>query len=460
MRKNRVYLLGVVTIVLLFLLVKGILFWTAKPKVTVDYVAEYNKLTQPQDYDPNKNAADDYQEALDAFMEMPKEVSLAISRPSFELSRQLYKKRNERFTKNSIAHRADMALMSNGNLAPNIDWPTDFNNDEQDMLRRWLASNEKAFECFRIASHKPYYWLERGSREDIGMSGMMFPETWSFRDLIETMIWNAKLKAADGQFQSAFDDILACYRAGQQKCQTRSILFEQLLGITIKDRALSVAISIIDRVDMMPENLIIFQNALETEFKNDTYVIDCEAERLKLYDVLQRAFVYNRKGNGRLAWCKVVGVFSMCLPDETIKMKYNLFLDCLLGPTRNEMAQYIEETFAAFDSVKYKTPWQLHIKNENYFQQLSVPQKSRYFKKFNLSGCGDCEQFALGIFSEVSPIPFNEHYRLKAKEGALLAIIAIQRFRAEKGKLPATLDELVSAGYLQTLPLDPYSDGL
>ena len=227
----------------------------------------------------------------------------------------------------------------------------------------------------------------------------------------------------------------------------------------MKDRALSTAIFIIDRADIAPENLIIFQNALETEFKNDTYVIDCEAERLKLYDLLQRTFVYNSKGNGRLAWCMVKDVFSMCLPDKTIKMKYNLFLDCLLGPTRNEMAQYIEETFAAFDSVKRKTPWELHIKNENYSQQLNVPQRSKYFKKLNLSGCGDCEQFALGIFSPVPSSPSHSYYHLKAKKGALLAIISIQRFKTEKGKLPATLGELVSVGYLRHLPLDPYGNG-
>jgi hypothetical protein len=29
-------------------------FVTAKPKITVNYVAEYNRMSRPQDYDPNE----------------------------------------------------------------------------------------------------------------------------------------------------------------------------------------------------------------------------------------------------------------------------------------------------------------------------------------------------------------------------------------------------------------------
>ena len=45
--------------VLVFLLTMG------APKVTVDYLAEYNRISQPENYDPRQNAAPLYKEAFD-----------------------------------------------------------------------------------------------------------------------------------------------------------------------------------------------------------------------------------------------------------------------------------------------------------------------------------------------------------------------------------------------------------
>ena len=53
----------------------------------------------------------------------------------------------------------------------------------------------------------------------------------------------------------------------------------------------------------------------------------------------------------------------------------------------------------------------------------------------------------------------GRYYRYKAEESALLATIAILRYKAEKGQLPDNLEQLVSGGYLKELPMDPYSDG-
>jgi hypothetical protein len=48
---------------------------TAKPKITVDYIAEYNRITRPANYDPNNNAAQYYQKALDAVQDPNRSTS-------------------------------------------------------------------------------------------------------------------------------------------------------------------------------------------------------------------------------------------------------------------------------------------------------------------------------------------------------------------------------------------------
>ncbi len=49
-------------------------------------------------------------------------------------------------------------------------------------------------------------------------------------------------------------------------------------------------------------------------------------------------------------------------------------------------------------------------------------------------------------------------YRGKASHEATVTIFALKLWRLEKNTYPATLGELVAAGYLKGLPTDPYSD--
>ena len=56
-RPNKKWILAAIGLLLALFILKIVLFLIAKPKVTVDYVAEYNKMTRPQNYDPSDNAA-------------------------------------------------------------------------------------------------------------------------------------------------------------------------------------------------------------------------------------------------------------------------------------------------------------------------------------------------------------------------------------------------------------------
>jgi hypothetical protein len=55
--------------------------------------------------------------------------------------------------------------------------------------------------------------------------------------------------------------------------------------------------------------------------------------------------------------------------------------------------------------------------------------------------------------------PANLAFQAKALHEATLAVVALRRYRFEKGSYPGTLEELKQAGYLDTLPADPYAKG-
>lgn len=388
------------------LILKIALVLTARPKITVDYVAEYNRITQPANYDPNDNAAPYYQKAFDAFVEMPLQL------------------RN-----------------------PYINWPTDFNSAEQALLENWLASNSLAFEFFQIAANKPYYWLERYTDEDNNMLSILLPDLFPLRNLSEALLWNAKSAASKGRPQIAFENIINCYKTGYQKCRTPSFLIEQLVGTKLKKNAVDTALTILDIKQLESSDLKLFQYTLQEPLDKDTYLLDFTIEKMGLYDILQMTFVDNGKGTGRLAWSAVKDFQIMCGTEENLRFMCKLFLSCFFGPTRNNMVIHIEEKFASFEILKTKTPWRLH------------KDDPAYFERYNTSDCGDCDDFILDMFFPATSGPFNTYYKVKTSGEALLAIIAIRRFKADNHRLPAALVELTDTGYLKYFPMDPYSDG-
>ncbi len=382
---------------LALLILKIVLFLTAKPKITVDYIAEYNRTACPQDYDPNDNAAPYYQKAFDAFVDMPDELP-----------------------------------------KPYIKWPTDFNDTEQTLYEKWLTSNIPAFEYFREASRKPYYWLARKSNRDNAIAGIMFPELHPFRQLIRAMLWDAKIKSIQGQFQPAFENILVCYKAGNHKCRPNLLVLEQHVGLRLKQESVDCALFILNSTNVEGKALGFLQDALQSELNNDDYMPDIQPEKYFLYDALQRTFIDNGKGTGRLAWR--TGWYYDTLGGKWNNFRRRLYA-CFAGPTRNEIVEQIEKALAISVQIKEKTPWQIKNGSYDFFDEIEDINRSNWFLHI------------LGINQSI----FHSYYETTAQTEALIAVIAILRYKADTGQFPETLDELVSSNYLQAVPKDPYS---
>jgi len=66
------------------------------------------------------------------------------------------------------------------------------------------------------------------------------------------------------------------------------------------------------------------------------------------------------------------------------------------------------------------------------------------------------EVFDIGI--DANSI-FHSYHKTRAQTEALIAIIGTLRYKIDTGEFPETLNGLVSSGYLQAVPNDPYSGG-
>jgi hypothetical protein len=396
MRKKLRIFLVVIGIIAAILVVKAVLFFTAKPKVTVDYVAEYNRITRPENYDPNENAAPYYQKAFDAFVEMPDELQ-----------------------------------------SPYNNWPTDYLDFEQAMLENWLAANSQAFEFFKIAANKPYYWLEKQTDKDKTIFEMLYPEFPSLRDLTRALLWNAKLNASKGLMPAAIENILTCYKVGKHQCRS-SLLVSQHRGLEAKKDAVSSTLVILNNINVDSNTLKSLQDGFSSELDGDTYVPSIRSENLFLYDSLQRYFIDNGKGTGRLVFNPNFK-FTFWRPSLKLKLYY-----CFFGPTRNQTIEQIEKVSAIYNQIMTRTPWQIKNGTYKYFEEIEKINNSNLLLQL------------LGINPTST---FHLYHKTKTQTQALLAVLAILRFKTDNGRLPATLDELVSTGYLKSVPMDPYSDG-
>ena len=399
MKTRTIILLAILAIGLAVFSAKVVLFLTAKPKVTIDYVAEYNAITFPANYDPNENAALYYQKALDTFVEMPRQL-----------------------------------------IGGGRGWPADFNDTQQVFFRAWLASNSRAFEQFKIGAKKPYCWWQRQATHGCGMSELLFQEKYPPRHIIAAFMWKTKQDAVEERKQAVFDNILDCYKAGGQQCQTPSLLAVQEFGLDFKRIAMSAALVILDKVVFDSVTLKSFQDMLKTELDKDTYLPDLEAEKLLHNDLLQMVFVYNSNGTGRLTWNTAKDFIGAC-------GQWNIFevlRYCLIGPTQNQIAGQINELFASFDSIKSKTPKQLYSYDHNYFMKIDTACQDDLFFGFS----------ALNLHKI-----YYLYHKTRSRTEAVITVVAILRYKTDAGQYPESLDKLVSAGYLQSVPMDPYSDG-
>jgi len=403
MKKNKVLILiaiAAIGLLLALLIMKIALFLTAKPKVTVNYIVEYNRTSRPQNYNPNDDAAPYYQRAFDEFVDMADELKLK---------------------------------------RPRLNWPTDFNDIEQALLEKWLTSNTLAFEYFRDASSKPYYWLERKANKDNYIDSMTTPDLFYLRELTEALNWDAKLNASKGQFQAGFENILDCYKAGKHKCYPNLLLMEQHVGLRIKQDTAQNAFIILDRSKVDKTTLKFLQDNLQVEIDNDVYIPSIQTEKFFMYDALQRYFIDNSKGTGRLAFN--VNLKYITLGRTWPNLKQKLYY-CIKGPTRNEIEEQIVKVIALSDKAMTKTPWQIKNEDNDCLIEIRNINKSNFF----LETLGTNPESIISLYNQT-----------KIQTEALVTVLATLRFKIETGHFPKTLNNLVSSGYLQTIPKDPYS---
>ncbi len=408
-------------------------FLTGKPVINTNYVAELNRIVT-QSSDGTLNAAPFYHKAVPVFKKLPKDIS--------ELLRKKY---NE--------------------VTP----------EQKQLIAKWINDNEETLELVIAGTQKPFYWRTYGNKQNTTeMISLLITDLPEFRKLAYSLRWRAQLRAGQGGYESAFDDIKSCYRFGQH-IKGDKLLIEQLVGIAIEAISVQTIRDILSEHEIDSATLAKLQNDFEQMLLREDFAVSLIAEKMATYDVIQRTFT-DGLGNGHI----IPARFEKLLPDVLVisagparggsvsadeeqqpgflsglMLLIRLSADSVcsfakntgyilfMHPDKQQTLRAAQQVYDYWETLKVKAPAQIRAEGINPEKEaMEIIKGNLLLEKL------------VPVLDRITEIV----HRHKVNVEATLAIMAILRYYRDTGDYPKDLQELITAGYLKQLPIDLYSD--
>jgi hypothetical protein len=290
---------------------------------------------------------------------------------------------------------------------------SELDETQKAMCRDWIEKNQDAWRQVELGSQKDYYWRRIGSLsyDDIDT------ETYSkLRQLTKLGFWRARLQADEGHIEEAWHDSLAVIKMGRLVIH-ENIVIGILVGFGILELGENAILEIIRDQDLSREHLERIQGELTGLFSDGFPKMNFQGE------------IFNVLGNTRNAIEKtgLLGVKGILFPAN--------FLVLGTFDSYKRRVQTFDSQLTGQDAVD-----DFNIQNDKGIT-INIPKNMLNSVKPALLRC----------------VMLRNQYR--GEYDALATILAVKRWKTEKGSYPDRLGELVASGFLAGEPADPYSDG-
>jgi len=387
-------------------------FFTGKPVITTNYVDKLNQWVRPV-ADENQNA-----------------------RPFYEEAAAEYKK-------------PDVPDANDFKLSPQK--LTDLDASQRRIVEKWIADNQKAIELIRQGNQKPYYWrvysVEKSEQSNVPeMIALLIPDLSKYKKLAQLVCWEAYQEAQKGNTEKAMNDLTDVYDFGRHiRMQNGGALVEQLTGFGVESMACQGMIGLLSEGAVDINVLASVQERFAAIRMQESFTVDFQSERLFLYDEIQRCYAHSRIGKDHLYLQRLEKLNSNIKWEKLFTTKgakagvWVLFSH----PGREETFNSANRLYTLYDELAITTPAASRIKLSELQQQA--------------------ERIIEGNIILGSLVPALEkvcEYSWQVRTSCLAAntIMSLQRYKNEKHHYPAALEILVDEGYLEKIPIDPYSN--
>ncbi|MBN1437485.1 MAG: hypothetical protein JW936_10470 [Sedimentisphaerales bacterium] len=409
----------------IFWLIVGyaVYFYSGKPKVRVDYLAQLNELMRG-DYKDESNAWPYFESASEKYVELPEEL-------------------------------VELLNQSSG------DW-AEFSEEERLALNEWLAANDDAWNDFLVASEQECCWHEYDPPD----AYMAKRSEYDYREisLIECLVeyddtgmtlrhvakqgsLRIQRALAEGDWQEAWSYCRALMRAGMLLQNSKGDLIEQLAGLGAGNIAHNELARMAMRpdcpIDMLAEAYTVWRSWFESE---DYPVLNYESHRLNLYDIIQRIFTEGGFGGGHMTLRGAEAFYNHAKNACLISKENMNWFIAFWHAGRDDVMEISDAYFEQLYRQEHITPYEQHNNQERSANDIiDFGNSYRYFVP---------SRMLPNLDSSTKLVHWGRAYYEVA-----LTILALRLWEAEHGDWPGSLDELVAGGYLDELPGDPYSGG-
>ncbi len=251
--------LQIIGALILLVILYSVWFLSGRPIITTDYVAQFNEYGRvPEKVDDTQNAAQSYFKAAESYVDLSDITDIK----NFNIRKKRY---------------------------------STISKEDEAVVREWITRNDQAISLWVEGSFKPYLWQEYAS--DTGeVVGILIQYLSQWRDINRVILWKAYLDAEDGNFKSAFENLLVSYRTASH-IKSQKTITEQLVAlacIRLSDEAL---LHILNDFNIPQEELGYLKNELAEIEGSIDFTLDFEGEKYFAFDEIQRSIVTTPLGN-------------------------------------------------------------------------------------------------------------------------------------------------------------------
>jgi hypothetical protein len=324
----------------------------------------------------------------------------------------------------------------NGLVLP---WCASPNVEQMQALAAWVAENEPAIKLTIEGNRKPCYWPEYRSKSGM-VTEISLPSLAPYRTTAYAICAKAYLNASQGDMQSAtalLDESLTLSR----RIYTKGTLIEQLISWAASGVTFRTAEAIINDFHPDAQMLATLQDRMEQALSEANFHMSIEGEKMMVGDVVQRTYT----GSGHIYLPACAGWIS-CIDSTSIGAigKLDATLPVLSAPGKGATLEAASVFMQECERVASMTPYQA--------QQAGIDMNVAADKMARR------HVFFRGFLPSYEKMWYQSCIAGSTSE-AFVAVMAIHRWRLDKGDWPLSLDELRQGGYLKAVPMDPWSDG-
>lgn len=275
--------------------------------------------------------------------------------------------------------------------------------------------------------------------------GALLPHVGSMRQISRLLRYDAIWRHDRGESAAAIDDIDAMLGIAGQLRENETLI-AQLVAISMMSLAIDTAQTMLDKdPDALTGNeLTTLAQHFRIERTTPLHDISFRAERLMLRDVEQHSFTDDGAGDGRIRPEMLVYFASdpsVPLVPSTVVISAPV---SLAMPSRSAFRMHADAFFAAANDLKDTPMWE---RAGGAFEDLLNDAERTAWSRLRWSYL----LMFIPAFDRV--ITVGDRARLQAD--AMRTVIALHRFRLDRGRWPDGLDSLVPV-YLGEVPIDRF----